>query len=319
MALTDHRTMRPLLAFATIGTLCLGLAACGGSDSPTVVAPTADGTSATSTADPTSPSTSASSSSDTSPGSSSAPSSPSSTDTTSAVAFAPGQCIDDTTNWQVIPCSRKHELEIMSVVKTTKDADDIVKRGVLRTWTCNNEVAAYVGSPSGAFSRILDQAVPAAADPNAAEQIVCAIGVAKPDDSGYEEITYGLKNRLKQTGYTDYRICTSDRPSKTDSPHIVPCSRPHKAETIGGYVIGAADGTYPGSAEVDKRALKKCVPLAKSYLGGTRGDVIAAVNSTGREGWKRGTTLTACFVEATQGTFGKPLQGIKNKPLSQYR
>ncbi|WP_382401418.1 septum formation family protein [Flexivirga alba] len=230
-----------------------------------------------------------------------------------------GQCLNDTQNWQVTPCDQQHKLEVMSIVKTSKDANDIIKRGVLRTWTCNNELAKYVGEPSAAFSRILDQPVPTVVDSDAAHQIVCAAAVAKPDDSGYQEISYALKNRIKDKGYVDYRICTKERPSKTDSPSIVPCTDPHKAETIGGYVIGTADGKYPGSKTVDQRALQKCVPLAKKYIGAGRNDVIAAANSTGAQGWKQGTTMTACFVEATSGTFTKPLKGIKNKPLSAYK
>lgn len=303
MDTTDHRPTRPLLAVAAVGTLCLGLTACGGSESPSVTPPTE--TTTTSSAAPTSETSSSSS--------------PPSSSTTEAAAFKPGQCLDDTINWQLVPCGKQHKLEVISVVKTSKDADDIIKRGVLRTWTCNNELAKYVGTSSGAFSRILDQPVPAAVDTGAAHQIVCAAAVSKPDDSGYEEINYPLKNRIKDKGYLDYRICTKERPSKVDSPDIVPCTEPHRGETIGGYVIGKADGKYPGSKTVGNRALKKCVPLAKSYLGGTRGDVIAAANSTGPSGWERGTTMTACFVETAKGTFTKPLKGIKNKPISMYR
>ncbi|WP_446664455.1 septum formation family protein [Flexivirga sp. B27] len=321
MALTDHRTTRPLLAVATLSTLCLGLAACGGSDSGVTVTPgktTAASAPTAATSSESSPSESSSSSSE-----SSAPSSesadPSASSSAAPAAFKAGQCLNDTTNWESTPCDQQHKLEVISVVKTGKYADDLVKRGILRNWTCNNELAAYIGNKDAGFARILAQPVPTATDPNASKQIVCAAAVTKPDDTGYEQITYRLKNRIKTKGYTDYRICTSDRPSKTDSPHIVPCDEAHKAETIGGYVIGKPDGKYPGSNTVDKRALKKCVPLAKKYLGTTRGDVIAAVNSTGESGWKRGTTMTACFVEATNGTFTKPLKGMKNKPLSSYK
>lgn len=315
MALIHHRPTRPLLAVATISTLCLGLAACGGSDSSLTVTPgtsTSSSTSAAPTPDPSTSSTSPSSESSTS-------SSESSSSSAATTAYKAGQCLDNTIDWGTASCDQPHKLEVISVVKTSKDADDIVKRGVLRTWSCNNALAGYLGSPSSGFARILAQPVPASTDPNAAHQIVCAAAVTKPDDSGYEEISYRLKNRIKDKGYTNYRICTSDRPSKTDSPHIVPCTQAHKAETIGGYVIGKADGKYPGSKTVDKRALAKCVPLAKTYLGGARGDVIASANSTGKSGWQRGTTMTACFVEATKGTFTKPLKGMKNKPLSAYK
>lgn len=316
MAMTDHRTTRPLLAVAAIGSLCLGLTACGGSSGSISVSPpsqAATGSSAAPTSDASSPSTSSSA-----PTSSEA--TPSTSDSTAAAGdFKVGQCIGDTIDWATAPCDQPHKMEIMAVVKTSKDADDIIKRGRLRTWTCNNQLAGYLGSPSAGFSRILAQPVPAASDPKANQQIVCAAASVKPDDSGYEEISYQLKNRIKKVGYIPYRICTSDRPSKTDSPKIVPCTEPHKAETIGGYVIGKADGKPPTSKVVDKLALSKCVPLAKSYLGGTRGDVIAAANSTGSSGWKQGTTMTACFVEATSGTFTKPLKGMKNKPLSAYK
>lgn len=318
MAMTDHRTTRPLLAVATIGAVCFALTGCGGGDSPTVAPPSSTATSAA-TASPStdagSPSTDPSSESS----ESSSTTSESSSSSATTATFKVGQCIGDTIDWATAPCGQPHKMEIMAVVKTTKDANDIIKRGRLRTWTCNNELAGYLGSPSAGFSRILAQPVPAASDPKANQEIVCAAASVKGDDSGYEEISYPLKNRIKKVGYTPYRICTSDRPSKTDSPKIVPCTDRHKAETIGGYVIGKADGKPPTSKAVDKLALGKCVPLAKTYLGGTRGDVIAAANSTGSAGWKRGTTMTACFVEATKGTFSKPLKGMKNKPLSQYQ
>jgi len=322
MALTNHRLTRPMLAVATVSTLCLGLTACGGGDSPSVSAPTSTGTtsatqSASDTGSPSqAPSSSSEESSDTS---TSGESSTSAGGDTVAAHFEPGQCYDDTVNWKLTPCEQSHKLEITKVVQTTKDSDDLVKRGVLRTWTCNDAVAPYVGSPSAGFSRILGQPVPTAVDPGSATDIVCAAALAKPDDSGYEEIDYSLKNRIKDKGYVDYRICTKDRPSKSDSPRIVPCTEPHKAETIGGYVIGKPNGKYPGGNAVDRAALKHCVPLAKKYLGTTRGDVIAAANSTGEPGWKQGTTMTACFVEATHGTFVKPLKGMKNRPLSHFR
>lgn len=318
MALTDRRTTRPLLGVAALSTACLGLAACGGSDSPAVTPPASAPTSAvqTSGSGPSSPATS------TPPESSSATaSSSSSTTTTSAAAdFKVGQCLDNTVNWAATPCDQQHKMEVIAVVQSSKDADDLVKRGVLRNWTCNNELAKYLGSPSSGFARILAQPVPAASDPDSAShRIVCAAAVSKPDDSGYEEIDYRLKNRIKDKGYTPYRICTRERPSQTDSPNIVPCTTAHKAETIGGYIIGKPDGKYPGSKTVDKRALAKCVPLAKKYLGTVRNDVIASANSTGKPGWEKGTTMTACFVEATKGTFTKPLKGMQNKPLSQYK
>lgn len=190
---------------------------------------------------------------------------------------------------------------------------------MLRTWTCNNEVAGYVGSPTAAFSLLLGQVVPTAVDTGSATHIVCAIAQSTSDDNGYQELTHSVKNIVKDKGYLPYRICTSDRPSQADSPKIVPCTQPHKAETIGGYVIGTADGKYPEDQAVNKAALAKCEPLARQYLGTVRGDVVAAVNSTGRNGWQQGTTMTACFVEATSGTFVKPLQGMKDKPLSAFQ
>lgn len=304
MVLTDHRTARPLLAGATLGILCLGLAACGESTSLSVTPP----------AESSSSSASASSG-----GSDTDADAPSSSSDSATTDFKVGQCLIDTVDWEAAPCDQQHKMEVTSVVKSSKDADDIVERDKLRTWTCNNELAKYLGSPSSAFGRMLAQPVPAAVDPEAAHRIVCVTALSKPDDSGYEQIDYRLKNRIKDKGYTPYRICTSNRPSKTGVPHIVPCTRAHKAETVGGYVIGKADGKYPGGKVVDKRALAKCVPLTKKYLGATRQDVIATVNSTSKTGWQRGITLTACFAEATDGTFLKPLQGIKNKPLSAYK
>lgn len=309
--MTDHRMARPVLTAAAIGAWSLGLSACGGSGSLAVTPPQAASTSSaaptsrtSSPAEPASPSSSGTA--------------PSTNDAT-PVAFKVGQCLTDTTAWEITPCEQQHKLEVMSIVKTAQHTGDPIKRGVLRTWTCNNELATYVGQSSAAFSRILDEPVPATLDPGSSQQIICAAAVAKPDDSGYQEIDYTLKNRIRDKGYVDYRICTKERPSRTDSPTIVPCTQPHRAETIGGYVIGRPDGQYPGSKTVDRRALKKCIPLADRYIGASRSDLIAATNSTGPAGWKKGTTMTACFVEATKGTFTKPLQGIKNKPLSQYR
>lgn len=311
MAILDHRTTRPLLATAAAGALCLGLGACGGGGSTSVSgaagtsSSAAPSTAASTTPDPTtsSPSTSTTSESG----------------SPAAADLKVGQCYDNTEDWSLIPCTQSHQLEISAIVDTTKDADDILKRGILRTWTCNNVVAGYVGSPTAAFSLVLGQPVPAAVDTGSSTHIACAIAEAKADDSGYQELTHSLKNIVKDKGYLPFRICTSDRPSRTDSPKIVPCTKPHKAETVGGYVVGKADGKYPGDKAVTKAALAKCEPLAKRYLGTVRSDVIAAVNSTGKAGWERGTTMTACFVEATTGTFVKPLKGMKDKPLSAFQ
>lgn len=313
MAMTDHRMTRPALTAATVGALSLGLSGCGGSGSlavapPSRVVSTSSAAPASATSSP--PGHTSPTSSETARGTSVA---------ATPAALKVGQCLTDTSAWQITPCEQRHELEVMSIVTTSEQADDVIKRGVLRTWTCNNELAKYVGESSGAFSRILDQPVPATLDSESSQPIICAAAVAKPDDSGYEEIAYPLKNRIKDKGYVDYRICTKERPSTTGSPNIVPCTQPHRAETIGGYVIGRPDGRYPGSKAVDQRALKKCVPLADKYIGASRSDLVAAANSTGPSGWKQGTTMTACFVETTKGTFTKPLKGIKNKPLSQYR
>ena len=309
MSLTDRPTARPLLAAVTAGIACLGLAACGGSDdSPTVSAPT---TTTTTSSVPATPS-----SSPTTDETSSAPA----TGDTKTSDFQVGQCYDDTTNWSLTPCSQPHKLEISAVVKTTQYANDIVKRGVLRTWTCNNKVAGYVGGgPSSAFSLILSQPVPTAVDTKSGEQIACAVAEQSPDDSGYQELTTPLKNRIAHKGYVPYRLCTSDRPSKTDSPKIVPCTEPHQAETIGGFVIGKPDGKYPGTKAVNKAALSHCVPLAKKYLGAVRSDIIASANSTGQNGWSQGTTMTACFAESTKGNIAKPLKGIKQQPLSKFQ
>lgn len=310
MALLDHPSTRPLLAAAT-GALCLSLAACGGGGGSTTVS---GGTTSDSTTPATTSATTVPPTTTTSPSTSS-----SSSSSNAAADFKAGQCYDDTTSWSLVACTQPHKLEITAVVNTTKDAGDIVKRGVLRNWTCNNVLPGYLGSNSAGFSRILGQPVPTVVDTGSAKHIVCAAALAKADDSGYEQISYRLHNRVKDKGYLPYRICTSDRPSKVDSPKIVPCTQPHKSETIGGYVIGKPDGKYPGSAPTDRLALSKCTPLAKTYLGTVRSDVIAASNHTGAPGWKQGTTLTACFVEVTTGTVMKPLKGMKNQPLSKFR
>ncbi len=292
------------MATGAAGAACLALAACG-SDGGTV---SVTAPSTTSSA-PTAPSSS--------PNTSTAPSEPA---TSAAADFAPGQCYDDTVNWQLTPCDQEHKMEITKVVPTSQYNDDVKKRSVLRTWTCNDVLGDYVGNQAGYFSRVLAQPVPTSADPKNTSRIVCATAVTKDDDSGYEKITYPIKNLLKDKGYVDYRVCTPDRPSQSDSPTIVPCSQPHAAETIGGYVIGKANTPYPGEAATDKIAYDKCKTLAKTYLGGVeRKDVVAASNHSGPGPWGRGTTLTACFVEATNGKFVKPLKDMKNQPLSKYQ
>ncbi|WP_148043330.1 septum formation family protein [Flexivirga caeni] len=305
MHVTDHRTFRPTLALATLAIVSLGLTACGGGGSPKVSAPTTNASTSTTPSSSSSvaaPTTGATSSGD-----------------STTTDFRPGQCFDDTINWSLTSCTAKHKLEITAVVKTSQYANDPVKRGILRTWTCNNVVAGYVGSPTAAFSRVLGQPMPSLVDPKSSSEIVCVAAVATESDSGYSEIDYSLKNIIKDKGYLPYRVCTSDLPSAVDSPKIVPCSQPHKAETVGGYIIGKPDGKYPGTKAADDLAIAKCAPLADTYLGARRSDVIAASNHTGAPGWQQGITITACFVEATKGTFLKPLKGMGKQPLSKFQ
>ncbi|NNG39370.1 hypothetical protein HJ588_08785 [Flexivirga sp. ID2601S] len=305
------------MATGAAGAACLALAACG-SDGGTV------SVSAPSTTASTGPSAGSSASSGAttpgSSGSSAGSAAPSGSGASAEADFAPGQCYDNTVNWKLTPCDQKHKLEITQVVTNDQYADDVQKRSVLRTWTCNNALGGYLGDPAGYFSLVLAQPVPTSADPKNAGRIVCAAAVTKNDDSGYDQITYPIKNLLKDKGYVDYRICTPERPSQSDSPKIVPCTEPHAAETIGGYVIGQANTPYPGEAATDKISLDKCKALAKTYLGGVeRKDVVAASNHSGPGPWGRGTTLTACFVESTNGKFVKPLKDMKNQPLSKFQ
>jgi len=289
--------LRASLRAGCLTLACVGLAGCGGGSSATVssvAAPSSapgTGTVATST--------------------SSAP----------VQNYVVGQCYRDD-GWQLTPCTQPHQKEITAVVDTSQYADDMVMRGVLRTWTCNNVLPGYVGSSSAGFSRIFATWVPTADVPDPTQQIVCAASVGKPDDSGAQTVTYTVRNRIKDQGYVPYRLCTKERPSTTttDSLTFVSCKKPHRAETTGGFVLGAPNGRYPGLATAQSDATNECLPLDRTYLGVEHTTQVTAYSSiTGRTGWERGITLVGCFIESKKGTFVKPLKGMKHQPLAHFR
>lgn len=283
------------LGVAVLALGCVGLAGCGGSGSVAVSSTAAPGTTSSSSTVATS------------------------TSTAPSHQYVVGQCYRDD-GWQLTPCTQPHEKEITAVVRTTRYADDLVKRGVLRTWTCNHVLPGYVGSSSAGFSRIFATSVPTAQVPDADEQIVCAASVDKPDDSGAQTVTYSVRNRIKEKGYLPYRLCTKERPSEADSLTFVSCNKPHRAETTGGFVLGAPNGKYPGRKAAESDATAECLPLDRAYLGVAHTSQVTAYSSiTGKNGWERGTTLVACFIEAKKGTFVKPLKGMKHRPLSDFR
>lgn len=290
--------MRGFLGAGCLALACVGLVGCGGGSGPVAVT-----SAATQDTAPTTGTVATSSSS--------AP----------AQQYVVGQCYRDD-GWQLTPCTQPHEKEITAVVDTTRYADDMVMRGVLRTWTCNNVLPGYVGSSTAGFSRIFATSVPTADVPDPDKQIVCAASVDKPDDSGAQTVSYTVRNRIKDKGYVPYRLCTKERPSTTtsDSLTFISCNEPHRAETTGGLVLGSPDGRYPGLKTAQSDATNECLPLDRTYLGVEHTTQVTAYSSiTGKTGWERGTTLVGCFIESTKGTFVKPLKGMKHQPLSKFR
>lgn len=298
--------------FTMAVTAAVLLAGCGGDDGgPTVVpnsvSPSTSSESSTSTA-----ASSASSSS-----SSSTPSSTPSSTSSAPAELVVGDCLMYST-YEKVDCSRPHDMEVSALVPNKEYANDLVKRNALRSYTCLTEAAKYTGGP-GYGTRFLSQGISASKDPKSAERIACVVMLYNETDTGIEKVSRSVKNAVKTDGFEKYQLCTSLPPSG-DKVKMVPCSQPHVAESIGGFITGKFGDAYPGLDKHNANMLKQCRPYAQRYLGAQRRDIVASQNSSPASGWKRGQPITACFVETVGGVkVTKSMKGIGNKPLGSLK
>lgn len=307
---------RSFAVFAAVG-MSVVLAACGGSDGPTVEAGQSSTTQSSTSASSSSSSDTTSSSSSTSSETSTSSSTSSTTTTTAPVDFAVGDCLRNKT-YEKVACTDNHELEVSAVVPNTQYTDDLVKRTALRNYTCLSAAGTYTGGPAYGTLWLGDGITPSK-DPKSNERIACVVMLYKNDDSGVQSINYSAKDAIKKDGFDKYQFCTSSLPSG-DSVKLTPCNGPHVAESTGGFMTGKFGDPYPGLAKNNAAMYAKCKPISQKYLGTTtRTDIIPSQNSSPESGWKRGVQITACFVETNGTKVTKSMKGIGNKPLSSVQ
>ncbi len=278
----------------------------GCSDSPVTVA-VASSTSAASTG---------ASSSSSSPSQSSTSSEQSATSSSSAVpTYAVGDCLDGT-DFVKVSCTQLHWYEVSAVVPNTQFADDPVKRDALRSFTCMNALATYIGGPP-VGTRTIDAAVTSVVDPQADRRFVClAQSFYNPHG---DKVDFSLRNIVKKQGWEKWKLCTSTLPSSAKLD-LISCNSPHVAEAVTGFNDGPFDKPYPGQDKLNKTALQRCSALGKKYLGNvSRRDVVVSQNSAGPGPWAKGTHITGCFVQTDGTEITKSLRNIGHRPLASLK
>lgn len=290
---------RPVLGAAVAAVL---LAACGGGGTgPTVSNPSSSTGSTTST----------SSSSSTSPSSS-----PSATSTGIASSIATGQCLTNTTSYQVVPCTQTHIYQVTAVIQDAREKDDPSARQVLRAETCNASLTKFTGgAPVGLLA--VPSPVKLIDDSLNASRIVCLVHLRTDGDVSNLPINYTLQGKLTGTNAFTYTFCVDKVDKGFD---IVRCSSAHAGQSVGGYLSGRYVEKYPGKAHLVAQRAKQCPALAQAFLGTkTRTDVVADGLFVTEAAWKQGDRYAACFVKVKSGTVKKSLQGIGTKALTDYR
>lgn len=295
--------MRPMLGAAVAAVL---LAACGGGTGPTVSNPSSSA-SATSSAGATS---SAPSSSD------SSSSSPSPTSTGIASSIKTGQCLTDTTSYQVVPCTQTHIYQVTAVIQDVREKGNPTARQVLRAETCNASLSKFTGgAPVGLLA--VPSPVALVDDPLNAGRIVCLVHLRTDGDVSNLPINYTLQGKLAGKAAFNYTFCV-DKVAK--GFNIVRCSAAHAGQSVGGYLSGRYTEKYPGRARLVAQRAQNCPALGQAFLGTTtRTDVVVDGLFVTEAAWKQGDRYAACFVKVKSGTVKKSMQGIGKTPLTAYR
>lgn len=294
--------IRPMLGAAAAVVL---LAGCGGGGTgPTVSNPSSSASS------PSSTSSTPSSSSD------SPSSSPSPTSTGIASSIKTGQCLADTTSYDVVPCTQTHIYQVTAVIQDVREKDNPTARQVLRAETCNASLTKFTGgAPVGLLA--VPSPVALVDDPLNAGRIVCLVHVRTDGDVANLPINYTLQGKLTGKNSFPYTFCVD----KVDKGfNIVRCSTAHAGQSVGGYLSGRYTEKYPGKAHLMAQRAQKCPALGQAFLGTTtRTDIEIDGLFVTEAAWKQGDRYAACFVKVKSGTVKKTLQGIGVRPLTAYR
>lgn len=292
------RTPRTVRMLAVATGLLLALGACS-DPAPHVSGGAGSSTGGASTSASSSTFTSAPTSASSSPSSTAAP-------TSAASRYAIGDCLSS--DYTAIECSRDHFYEVTGYVDDGQSFND--RREQKRAYECDRAAVQYLAGPI-LGSRFLAQLVPEKQNPANDTQAVCVIVLQMADDSGLEPIAGSSKQILRTRGLSPYRLCTTAPPSQGQLV-ATDCSKPHVAESVGGFLTEPFGAPYPDAA----KQLAACRSMARKYLGGDRPDVVPAQFTTGRGVWLDGQQRTACFVETRGGVrVNGSLEGLGSKPL----
>lgn len=250
---------------------------------------------------------------------------PSNSATASEPAFlqhlAVGECLNDTgEEWTVRDCDKGHEYEVSAVVPSKWDKRDIGARGVLRTWTCDDVAAAYLGGPILA-TFFTATPLPAADDPGSSERIICLTHQYKDEDGAVVQTVGRMRGRLVDPeNLRRRRTCLESPTTAPGAVQILPCTARHSAEAVTTVSLGDATAPYPDAATLRTMMRKLCAPKVKAFLGGVeRPDLTVGVTGFGEQGWRAGHRFAICFVNIKGPKTSQSVQNIRHQPLKDYR
>ncbi|GGB15959.1 hypothetical protein GCM10011492_02090 [Flexivirga endophytica] len=231
-----------------------------------------------------------------------------------------GDCLDQPAGeWKSGDCAKGHEFEVSAIVPSKWDKHDAVARSALRTWTCNEVAAAYLGGPIVAT---FFQAVPlpTAADPKSADRIVCLTHQSAPDEKIVQ--TFGpMRGQLSDPEkLASRRVCLAEVTTHSGTAEPVRCSQEHASEAVTDLSLGKLTDPYPEEKALRATMRKVCTPEVREHLGGVeRKDLVVGALGPSESQWNAGDHDATCFVNIKGDKLTKSVKDIKTKPLKDYR
>lgn len=230
-----------------------------------------------------------------------------------------GECLNELPEdtWRAVDCDSAHDAEVSAIVASTWNERDIAARAILRTWTCDETAASYLGGkPDATFFTSLP--LPAAVDPRSDDRIVCLVFQLGTGEEGTVVRTSSPMHRrlADPQQLARLRVCLA---YTNDGTSRVRCSAQHFAEAVTTVSVGNATAPYPGPAKALAKTRKLCAPHVKAYLGGvSRKDLKLGVWEPRSSDWEEGHRTATCFVNSKPAKLSKSVRNIKHQPLKEF-
>jgi Septum formation len=189
--------------------------------------------------------------------------------------------------------------------------------------TCRDAVAAYLGSPDHASTRIRSEAVEPAEKVWAAgnRDGSCLVREVEPDLQKWVTRRGSLRNVLSgPERLHQYRLCGATK-AGADTMRYIDCDRPHLAEALPiSILLGTAADPYPGRAALNRQVGSQCRTALRAFLNlsGHRTDVVATWRMSSQQQWAAGHRTATCFAQV-DSPIRKTLRALANRPLTPLR